>query len=226
MRTRQQALNWAKAQVGNRLKWGGYDQCVAWVRHYLNYNGLGQFGGVEGACNMVEVDWPKGVVRVGDGNIIQPGDIVVWASTPDKKSGHTGVVLEVHPDRLVTLDQHYYRRNPKIDKVTWPMPNNRLLAVYSVPFNQPAPSPTPVRPTTEQSIVGKTVYLSPRVASWRVYQVGSMPPRNPVARLSPKKFGGLQYRILAVDKAPNSVVIQTQMFGTVSLPLDKDAEIR
>lgn len=75
------------------------------------------------------------------------------------------------------------------------------------------------------SWVGRKVRLSAAVSSWRVYKVGSVPPRKEVARLNPKKFGGLIYTVEATDKAPNSVIITTQDFGRVSLPIDKDASL-
>lgn len=74
-----------------------------------------------------------------------------------------------------------------------------------------------------EDVKGKTVYLKPHVSSWRVYKPGT---RVEVARLNPKKFGGLEYKIVYVDSLPQRVIIDTQMFGRVSLPVDKDAEIR
>lgn len=79
-------------------------------------------------------------------------------------------------------------------------------------------------PTVSRGNTGKTVYLNKRVSSWRVYRVGSSPPRTPVGILNPRKFGGLSYKILADDKA--GVVIQTQDFGRVCLPIDSDATIK
>lgn len=75
------------------------------------------------------------------------------------------------------------------------------------------------------SWVGRKVRLSAAVSSWRVYKVGSVPPRKEVGKLNPKKFGGLTYTVEATDKAPNSVIITTQDFGRVSLPIDKDASL-
>lgn len=71
--------------------------------------------------------------------------------------------------------------------------------------------------------VGKTVFLSKTVSSWRVYRIGTT---QVVATLNPAKFNGLSYRILAIDSIPQRVIIQTSFYGRVSLPVDKDAEIR
>lgn len=72
--------------------------------------------------------------------------------------------------------------------------------------------------------VGKTVYLSATVSSWRVYRIGTT---TVVGRLNPAQYGGLSYRILAIDTSrPQMVVIQTQFYGRVSLPVDTDAQIK
>lgn len=71
--------------------------------------------------------------------------------------------------------------------------------------------------------VGKTVFLSPTASSWRVYRIGTT---DVVATLNPKKFNGLSYRILAIDRLPQRVIIQTSFYGRVSLPVDTDAQIR
>lgn len=70
--------------------------------------------------------------------------------------------------------------------------------------------------------VGKVVHLAASAGTWRVYRVGSVAPREAVATLNPGKWGGLAYVIHATDVSKNSVVIVTDMFGTVSLPIAQD----
>lgn len=85
-------------------------------------------------------------------------------------------------------------------------------------------APKPPDSTVTPDDVGKLVHLSSSVSSWRVYRIGTS---TVVATLNPKKFGGLAYRILALDTYRSQrVVIQTSYYGRVSLPVDKDAVIK
>lgn len=84
----------------------------------------------------------------------------------------------------------------------------------------------PGTPIVNQSVVGKTVYLSASVEKWRVYHVNQKPQSGKeIAFILPKKYGGLSYKILGVT-FPNTVIIQTQSFGRVGIYLDKDATIK
>lgn len=72
------------------------------------------------------------------------------------------------------------------------------------------------------SLVGKTVHLSASVSSWRVYYPTTHTVR---ATLNPAEYGGLSYIIKGIDSLPNRVLIDSTMFGRVSLPIDSDATI-
>jgi len=62
----------------------------------------------------------------------------------------------------------------------------------------------------------KTVYL-PAVISWRAYPLAKAPVvGNEVAKLNPKKFGGLSYEILGTPQT-DVVTIQTRDFGRVNI---------
>ncbi len=95
---------------------------------------------------------------------------------------------------------------------------------YVNPILYVTPPKPPVNSHPYAWAVGKTVYLTG--ATWRVYKVGSVSPRTPVGTLLPNKYGGLSYKILATDKSLNSVVINTQSFGQVSLPLGYGEKIK
>ena len=69
---------------------------------------------------------------------------------------------------------------------------------------------------------GKTLSLPASESSWRVYPVGKAPVKgNEVAKLNPKKFGGLKYDILD-NPAPDVYTIKTGDFGTVNIYAGKE----
>lgn len=73
-----------------------------------------------------------------------------------------------------------------------------------------------------------TLHLPQTASSWRVYPLNKPPTKgNEIGFLNPKKFGGLQYDILARPQA-NVVTIQTRDFGRVNIYVgpDTDAVIR
>ncbi|WP_010099030.1 peptidoglycan DD-metalloendopeptidase family protein [Ornithinibacillus scapharcae] len=64
---------------------------------------------------------------------------------------------------------------------------------------------------------GQTLYLPKTASSWRVYPTNVAPVKgNEKGFLNPKKFGGLQYTVLAKPQA-NVVTIQTSDFGKVNI---------
>lgn len=219
-RTQQQAIDWVKAQLGTNLSWGGFTQCVAFSRNYINYLGSSQFGGVNSAKDMVNVFWPVGFTR---SSTPQVGDIAVLGPIPTNTDGHTNVVVEVGNGYIVTADQNYHGHNSKIENIKWTYPNARFIGFFRPQFIVPA-KPTNTAPSTKGS-AGKTLYLH-SVPTWNVYQENSRPPRTAIGQLKPAKYGGLQYRIIKEAVAPQTVTIQTQTFGRVDIYVDKDAEIK
>lgn len=74
-----------------------------------------------------------------------------------------------------------------------------------------APKVTSNKPAT------KTLYLPKTSSSWRVYPTNKAPVKgNEVAKLNPKKFGGLTYTILA-NPQKDVYTIQTANFGKVNI---------
>lgn len=64
---------------------------------------------------------------------------------------------------------------------------------------------------------GKTLYLPKTSSSWRVYPTNKAPVKgNEKGFLNPKKFGGLQYKVLATPQK-DVVTIQTSDFGKVNI---------
>lgn len=99
----------------------------------------------------------------------------------------------------------------------WSEDINGVRVVVPVADPTPAPSGSPLA-----TYVGHTVHLAPSAGTWKVYKVGSVAPRTAVATLNPGKYGGLSYVIKSTDTSPNSVVITTQQFGNVSIPIAQD----
>jgi len=100
------------------------------------------------------------------------------------------------------------------------VPKSRVYGVLRL--KAAVPAPTPGHPLSHT--VGKEVFLPPTDSAWRVYAPGSVAPRDAIALLNPKKYGGLWYRVDSTERALNSVLVTTQMFGKVSLPIASDAK--
>lgn len=82
--------------------------------------------------------------------------------------------------------------------------------------------------SVSQSNIGKTMYLSKAVDKWAFYRPGSPLPLNRANRageLSPKKWGGLQYKIVG-NPAPNTYEVVSPSLGHIWLYADKDATIK
>lgn len=102
---------------------------------------------------------------------------------------------------------------------TW----NGSFANYYNPESLLVAAPPKPDSNLDAGDVGKTLFLKPTVSSWRVYYPGTKTVR---ATLNPAKYGGLSYRILALDSIAQRAIIQTTFYGRVSCPVDTDAEIR
>ena len=96
-RTRDEAVAWANAQVGNGLDYDGMygNQCVDLVKYYYDYFGVAKFA--KGNANAyADNRLPSGWSRVyGD---YQPGDIAVWKTNHKcgtcntTEYGHVGII--------------------------------------------------------------------------------------------------------------------------------------
>ncbi len=198
----------------------GY-QCVDLVKQYCAEEfGLQRNGAWGNAINW----WTNPVSQVLNKfdrvatRDVRQGDIVVFTGINGNPYGHIGIANGQQTSTTVTvLEQNGSTGSGnglggnaiRLRAIT----KARVPGVLRPKAAAPAPSPG----HKYAWAVGKTVYLTG--VTWRVYKVGSVPPRTEVGVLRPNKYGGLSYKILATDKAPNSVVIQTQTYGKVSLPL-------
>ena len=143
-------------------------------------------------------------VSVKVGQVVKEGQLIGY-------SGNTGKTTGPH--------LHHDTRVPS----AWNASFSNFID-WEAKLRQPS---TPTAPPVNNSVVGKTVYLSPSVEKWRVYRVGTKPQAGKeIAFILPKKYGGLSYRILATTPHANTVEIQTQSFGRVWIYLDKDATIK
>lgn len=104
--------------------------------------------------------------------------------------------------------------------------DSRELGAGSGEINKPESGGT----TTSPIIIGnKTKYLNlnKNVERWRVYPTSKAPViGNEVGFLSPSKYGGLTYKIVATPQADVYTII-TDSFGTVNIyaPRDEDSTI-
>lgn len=212
-RTQKEAVNWLKAQRGKLLPWGGYSQCVAFVRNYLNYLGSAQPAGVNGAKDLWRVVWPSGWTRYSSPQV---GDVVVWNAIPSNRWGHVGVVVEVHGAYIVTADQNF--TNPKTgtqgSPITvankWAWPNSRALGFWRPSLKVPQAAKHPFG-----HLVGRTIQLRPKNGSWRFYR-----PNTDTVATTMRDDGALYYLVRDVSKRNNRVVVNSkQAGGLVDVPL-------
>ena len=106
--TKEQAVEWAWAQVGTKAEdidnaYGA--QCVDFIQCY--YRTLGVSGGGGNACAYAWNSLPSGFTRIQDyyGFVPDPGDIAVWSvGSGGEPAGHVGVVLYADLNTLTVAD--------------------------------------------------------------------------------------------------------------------------
>lgn len=191
----KQSLNWA---TGGNFKGSMGDAITWWTNpsYLLTENATRIYG-----SNVVAGDI---VIKRPNHEGIATGNVTTTSVEIIEQNGHTGTGAGTDPgDKIRT---RFISRSDVAG--LW-----RINALH----NTPAP-PTP----TNNSLIGKTVHLSASVSSWRVYYPSTHTVR---ATLDPAKYGGLSYIIKGIDNLPNRVLIDSTMFGRVSLPIDSDATI-
>lgn len=199
---------------------GAIYQCADLVKQYMR----DCYGVVYGAYGNAIDYWtrPAAAVMAKFDKIqtrdVRTGDLVPLSGLGDNPFGHIGIATGAQTSTTIeVLEQNgstgkgQGTRGDAVRKRF--VPKSRVPGVLRPKaVHVPSPANHPYA-----WAVGKTVHLIG--TSWRVYKVGSTAPREAVATLAPNKYGGLDYKILATDTAKNSVVIETSMFGRVSLPL-------
>ncbi len=108
--TQDEAVAWAKAQVGKSLDYdGAYGaQCVDLIAFYYQYLGTQTPGG--NGCDYCRNALPSGWQRIQNysGYTPQPGDICVWDSYVEYQGvyGHVGIVVGGDSNRINTVEQN------------------------------------------------------------------------------------------------------------------------
>jgi hypothetical protein len=150
MITQSKAVDWAVRQITKSLDWGGYTQCVAFVRWYFRANGIDQFPPLtKGAKQIWDVDLnPAQVQRIRPGNP-QPGDIAVYGATKNNPAGHMSVVVALSKGGYVDVSQNIVnpvlapdaKHGSPIASKEWVWPNDRVIG-----FIRPKFAPEPSKP--------------------------------------------------------------------------------
>ena len=107
-KTQAEAVNWAKAQIGESLD---YDhtfgaQCVDLIFYYYNFLGEDVVwgNGSDFATNSLPVGWSR--VPYSNGVVPQPGDIAVWTYAASS-DGHVAIVLSGDANGFTAIDQNW-----------------------------------------------------------------------------------------------------------------------
>lgn len=110
--TQNDAVNWAKAQIGKGLDYDGVygNQCVDLIKYYYNYFGVAGYA-KGNASAYISNALPSGWTRVYSG--FQPGDVAVWkvnhsCNTCGTNSyGHVGIITSVSGAKFSAVNQNF-----------------------------------------------------------------------------------------------------------------------
>jgi hypothetical protein len=158
VKTQQEAVSWALQQEEETLEWGGFSQCVAFVRNYVDFLGYPQPPSIPGAKDLWTVDWGPNFTKHKDP---QPGDIGIYGPTSVNKSGHTDVVVQVTGNTLLTMDQNLVnpiiggKQGSPIEKVTWVLPSSRIIGFIRPKFKEGASMTTEEATAVLDSFYGR-----------------------------------------------------------------------
>ena len=133
MKTKQDALNWLNASIGQQYDFDGWYgmQCVDYANAYWNYVTGGRLA-CEGAKDIPFWNDFTGVGTVIKNDpkfIAQPGDIVVWNKDFGGGYGHVAVVLSATINQLVVVEQNWlnggWTEGPKYGGRGWEVATKR-----------------------------------------------------------------------------------------------------
>lgn len=139
MKTVQEATIWALSKQGQTLPWGGFSQCVAFARNYVDFLCYKQPPLVPGAKNLWTADWGAQFTKC---KTPQPGDIGILGPTPINPDGHINVVVEVRPGGIATIDQNLVNpilggtKGSPITRALWAYPNEKFLGFIRPKFKE------------------------------------------------------------------------------------------
>ena len=105
--TKQEAVNWANAQVGKYLDYdNAYGaQCVDLIKYYYDYLGCADYArgnGKDYATNSLPDGWTR--IKRYDGFEPQPGDIAVWTSSTN---GHVAIITSGNTENINIVEQNW-----------------------------------------------------------------------------------------------------------------------
>lgn len=157
-----------------------------------------------------------------------------YSSKYDNPYGHCLVVDEANQQGMWGVQQDGSISQGKVTRVwrDWRYTEciGWLIPRDPASLAPPVLPPIPVingAPQVSTNVVGRILWLKPHVDKWRIYPLNVVPKiGNEKNFVRPSQFGGLAYKIIGVTGYPQTVVIQTEMFGTVAIYVDSDAEVR
>jgi hypothetical protein len=151
-----------------------------------------------------------------------PGGVDVPLYYTYGHDGHINVRLangQVWSDgHLYPSIDNYLTIHPLVHYLGWGESVNGVQVIQYV-----APKFTLYKNYVPANAVGRRVYLSNRVESWNVYKPGT---RTLAGVLKPSANPGMSYIVRGIDSLPNRVLIQSGIYGRVSLPVDADATFK
>lgn len=110
--TQNDAVAWAKAQIGKGLDYDGVygNQCVDLIKYYYNYFGVAGYA-MGNASAYISNALPSGWTRVYSG--YQPGDVAVWKTNHSCNTcgttslGHVGIITSVSGTKFSAVNQNF-----------------------------------------------------------------------------------------------------------------------
>lgn len=112
-RTQNDAVRWAKAQIGKKLDYDGVygAQCVDLIKYYYKYLGVQpqRGNGCDYAHNPLPANWVR--IPYHKGFVAQPGDIAVWTRT-SSAYGHVAIVVSATSNNMTVVEQNGSSQTP------------------------------------------------------------------------------------------------------------------
>jgi uncharacterized repeat protein (TIGR02543 family) len=193
--TQQEAVNWAKSQIGKSIDYdNAYGaQCVDLTKAYYHYLGVGAVlgNGVDYARNALPSGWQR--IQYYSGFVAQPGDIAVWTwNALAGNYGHVGIIINADSNGFTTVEQNpgpvssFARKYSAPNWTFWGVIRPSFSAPPAPPVTEP---PATEPPTTEPPATGTWGPWS----NWSSTYVSSAPDRQVETRATTVSYNMVVY---------------------------------
>lgn len=150
--------------------------------------------------------------------LVLPADADSWRIYPlNKAPVKANAIGSLNPKKFGGL-KYEIIDNPQLNVYTIKTSDFGKVNIYAAPSTGAKITSGEVKAAPKKAAAKSEYLVLPKTAdSWRVYPLGKTPVKgNEKGFLNPKKFGGLEYKILAKPQS-HVYTIQTENFGKVNI---------